>query len=104
MKSSYTYSPLPKNLLKNPMETYYNPFKEIKVLSNTARLYVCKYISCVAYHFSDEGYISFYDYLGKEVVVKACKVEKIYDEFFKCLEKIEKGQTIYENKQGEGIA
>ena len=106
MKSSYTYSPLPKNLLKNPMETYYNPFKEIKVLSSASKLvYVCKYISCVTYGFGDEGYISFYDYLGKEIAVKPCKVKKIYDEFFKCLEKIEKGQTIYvaENETGDGL-
>ena len=102
MKSSYIYSPLPKKLLKNPIETYYNPFKEIKVLNrNNGDIRVCKYISCVTYCFSDEGYISFYDYLGNEIAVKACKVEKIYDNFFKYLEKIEKGQTINEDELGE---
>lgn len=83
-------------MLKNPKETYYNPFKKIKVLDRATKVvYVCKYISCVTYSFDNQSYISFYDYLGKEAAVKACKPEKIYDEFFKCLKKIEKEQTIY---------
>ena len=98
MKSSYVYSPLPKKLLENPMETYYNPFKEIKVFNRTTgAICICKYISLVVYSFgNDEGYISFYDYSGNEIVVKAYKTKEICDEFFKYLEKIENGQIVCE--------
>lgn len=96
MKLSYTYSPLPEKLIKNPMETYYNPFKEIKVFNRaTGAIRICKYISFVFY-FGNEGYISFYDCLGNEIVVKAYKTKEICDEFFKCLERIEKGQIVCE--------
>ena len=99
MKSSYIYSPLPKKLLKNPEETYYNPFKEIKVFNRTTRaICICKYISCVFY-YGNEGYISFYDYLGNEIAVKANKKEEICDTFFKYLEKIEKGQIACEYEE-----
>ena len=92
MKSSYVYSPLPKKLLKNPDETYYNPFKEIKVFNKTTgATCICKYISFVFY-FGNEGYISFYDCLGNEITVKAHKKEECYDAFFKYLERIEKGK------------
>ena len=95
MKSSYTYSPLPKILLRNPEETYYNPFKEIKVFNRTTRaMCICKYISLVAYSFSDECYISFYDYSGNEIAVKAHKKEEACDAFFKYLERIEKDQIV----------
>ena len=100
MKSSYVYSPLPKNLLKNPLETYYNPFKEIKVFNRaTGAIRICKYISFVLYSFDDECYISFYDYSGNEIVVKAHKKEEICDTFFKYLEKIEKGQIVCEYEE-----
>ena len=73
MKPSYTYSPPPKKLLKKPMETYYNPLKDIKVFNRaTGVICICKYISFVFY-FGNEGYISFYDYLGNEITVKAHK-------------------------------
>ena len=99
MKSSYVYSPLPKKLLKNPEETYYNPFKEIKVFNRaTGAIRICKYISFVIY-FGNEGYISFYDYLGNEIAVKANKKEEICDTFFKYLEKIEKGQIVCEYEE-----
>ena len=99
MKSSYVYSPLPKKLLENPEETYYNPFKEIKVFNRTTgAICICKYISFVFY-FGNEGYISFYDYSGNEIVVKAYKTKEICDEFFKCLEKIEKGQIVCEYEE-----
>ena len=99
MKSSYVYSPLPKKLLKNPDETYYNPFKEIKVFNRTTRaICICKYISFVFY-FGNEGYISFYDCLGNEITVKAHKKEECYDAFFKYLEKIEKGQIVCEYEE-----
>lgn len=99
MKSSYVYSPLPKKLLENPEETYYNPFKEIKVFNRTTGVIcICKYISFVFY-FGYEGYISFYDCFGKEITVKAYKKEKICDEFFKCLERIEKGQIVCEYEE-----
>lgn len=99
MESSYTYSPLPKKLLKKPEETYYNPFKEIKVFNRaTGVICICKYISFVFYPFSDECYISFYDYLGNEIVVKAHKEEEGYDAFFKYLERIEKDQIVCEDK------
>ena len=99
MKSSYVYSPLPKKLLKNPEETYYNPFKEIKVFNRaTGAIRICKYISLVFY-FGNEGYISFYDCLGNEITVKAHKKEECYDAFFKCLEKIEKGQIVCEYEE-----
>ena len=99
MKSSYIYSPLPKKLLKNPEETYYNPFKEIKVFNRTTRaICICKYISFVFY-FGNEGYISFYDCLGNEITVKAHKKEECYDAFFKYLEKIEKGQIVCEYEE-----
>lgn len=98
MKPSYTYSPLPKKLLKNPMETYYNPFKEIKVFNKaTGTICICKYISFVVY-FGYEGYISFYDCFGNEKIVKAYKKEKICDEFFKYLERIEKDQIVCEDE------
>ena len=94
MKSSYAYSPLPKKLLKNPEETYYNPFKEIKVFNRaTGAIRICKYISFVFY-FGNEGYISFYDCLGNEITVKAHKKEECYDAFFKYLERIEKDQIV----------
>ena len=97
MKSSYTHSPLPKNLIKNPMETYYSPFKEIKIFNRDTRaICICKYISFVSYSFSNECYISFYDYSGNEIVVKAHKIEEGCDAFFKYLEKIEKGQIVCE--------
>ena len=96
MKSSYVYSPLPKKLLKNPEETYYNPFKEIKVFNRaTGAIRICKYISFVFY-FGNEGYISFYDCLGNEITVKAHKKEECYDAFFKYLERIEKGKIACE--------
>ena len=99
MKSSYVYSPLPKKLLKNPDETYYNPFKEIKVFNRTTRaICICKYISFVFY-FGNEGYISFYDCLGNEITVKAHKKEECYDAFFKYLEKIEKDQIVCEYEE-----
>ena len=99
MKSSYVYSPLPKKLLKNPDETYYNPFKEIKIFNRTTRaICICKYISFVFY-FGNEGYISFYDCLGNEITVKAHKKEECYDAFFKYLERIEKDQIVCEYKE-----
>ena len=96
MKSSYVYSPLPKKLLENPSETYYNPFKEIKVFNRTTgAICICKYISLVVYSFgNDEGYISFYDYSGNEIVVKGHKKEEACDAFFKYLERIEKDQIV----------
>ena len=95
MKSSYVYSPLPKKLLINPEETYYNPFKEIKVFNRaTGAIRICKYISLVVYSFDYECFISFYDYSGNEIVVKAYKTKEICDEFFKCLERIEKDQIV----------
>lgn len=97
MKFSYVYSPLPTKLLRNPLETYYNPFKEIKVFNRTARaICICKYISFVSYSFYGECYISFYDYSGNEIAVKAHKKEEACDAFFKYLEKIEKGQIVCE--------
>ena len=100
MKSSYVYSPLPKKLLINPEETYYNPFKEIKVFNRaTGAIRICKYISFVFYSFDDECYISFYDYSGNEIVVKAHKKEEACDAFFKYLEKIEKGQITCEYEE-----
>lgn len=99
MKSSYVYSPLPKKLLKNPEETYYNPFKEIKVFNRaTGAIRICKYISLVFY-FGNEGYISFYDCLGNEITVKAHKKEECYDAFFKYLERIEKGKIACEYEE-----
>ena len=99
MKSSYVYSPLPKKLLKNPEETYYNPFKEIKVFNRaTGAIRICKYISFVFY-FGNEGYISFYDCLGNEITVKAHKKEECYDAFFKYLERIEKDQIVCEYEE-----
>ena len=99
MKSSYVYSPLPKKLLKNPEETYYNPFKEIKVFNKTTgATCICKYISFVFY-FGNEGYISFYDCLGNEITVKAHKKEECYDAFFKYLERIEKGKIACEYEE-----
>ena len=99
MKSSYVHSPLPKKLLKNPDETYYNPFKEIKVLNRTTgAICISKYISFVFY-FGNESYISFYDYSGNEIVVKAHKKEEACDAFFKYLEKIEKGQIVCEYEE-----
>ena len=99
MKSSYVYSPLPKKLLKNPDETYYNPFKEIKVFNKTTgATCICKYISFVFY-FGNEGYISFYDCLGNEITVKAHKKEECYDAFFKYLERIEKGKIACEYEE-----
>ena len=99
MKSSYVYSPLPKKLLKNPEETYYNPFKEIKVFNKTTgATCICKYISFVFY-FGNEGYISFYDCLGNEITVKAHKKEECYDAFFKYLERIEKDQIVCEYEE-----
>lgn len=99
MKPSYTYSPLPKNLIKNPMETYYNPLKEIKVFNKTTgATCICKYISCVFY-YGNESYISFYDYLGNEIAVKAHKKEEACDAFFKYLEKIEKGKIACEYEE-----
>ena len=99
MKSSYVYSPLPTKLLENPLETYYNPFKEIKVFNRTTRaICICKYISCVFY-FGNESYISFYDYLGNEITVKAHKKEEACDAFFKYLEKIEKDQIVCEYEE-----
>ena len=99
MKSSYAYSPLPKQLLKNPEETYYNPFKEIKVFNRaTGAIRICKYISFVFY-FGNEGYISFYDCLGNEITVKAHKKEECYDAFFKYLERIEKDQITCEYEE-----
>ena len=100
MKSSYVYSPLPKKLLKNPDETYYNPFKEIKVFNKTTgATCICKYISFVSYSFDYECFISFYDYSGNEIVVKAHKKEEACDAFFKYLEKIEKGQIVCEYEE-----
>lgn len=97
MKSSYVYSPLPKKLLKNPLETYYNPFKEIKVFNRTTgAICICKYISLVVYSFDYECFISFYDYSGNEIAVKAHKKEEACDAFFKYLEKIEKGKIACE--------
>ena len=94
MKSSYVYSPLPKILLSNPLETYYNPFKEIKVFNRTTgAICICKYISFVFY-FGNESYISFYDYSGNEIVVKGHKKEEACDAFFKYLERIEKDQIV----------
>ena len=94
MKSSYIYSPLPKKLLENPEETYYNPFKEIKIFNRDTRaICICKYISFVFY-FGNEGYISFYDYSGNEIVVKGHKKEEACDAFFKYLERIEKDQIV----------
>lgn len=100
MKSSYVYSPLPTKLLENPLETYYNPFKEIKVFNRDTRaICICKYISFVSYgsySFGDECFISFYDCSGNEIAVKAHKKEEACDAFFKYLEKIEKGQIVCE--------
>ena len=99
MKSSYVHSPLPKKLLINPEETYYNPFKEIKVFNRaTGAIRICKYISFVFY-FGNEGYISFYDCSGNEIVVKAHKKEEACDAFFKYLEKIEKGKIACEYEE-----
>ena len=99
MKSSYVYSPLPKKLLENPMETYYNPLKDIKIFNGaTGAICICKYISFVFY-FGNEGYISFYDCLGNEITVKAHKKEECYDAFFKYLKKIEKGQIVCEYEE-----
>lgn len=99
MKSSYVYSPLPKKLLQNPEETYYNPFKEIKVFNRaTGAIRICKYISFVFY-FGNESYISFYDYLGNEIIVKTHKKEEACDAFFKYLEKIEKGKIACEYEE-----
>lgn len=95
MKSSYVYSPLPTKLLENPLETYYNPFKEIKVFNRaTGAIRICKYISLVVYSFDDKCFISFYDYSGKEIAVKAHKKEEACDAFFKYLERIEKDQIV----------
>lgn len=100
MKSSYVYSPLPKKLLKNPEETYYNPFKEIKVFNRaTGAIRICKYISLVVYSFDYECFISFYDYSGNEIAVKAHKKEEACDAFFKYLEKIKKGQIVCEYEE-----
>ena len=100
MKFSYVYSPLPKKLLENPLETYYNPFKEIKVFNRTTRaICICKYISFVSYSFDDECFISFYDYAGYEIAVKAHKKEEACDAFFKYLEKIEKDQITCEYEE-----
>ena len=100
MKFSYAYSPLPKKLLENPLETYYNPFKEIKIFNRTARaICICKYISLVVYSFDDECFISFYDYSGKEIAVKAHKKEEACDAFFKYLEKIENSQIVCEYEE-----
>lgn len=94
MKPSYTHSPLPKKLINNPEETYYNPLKEIKVLNRTTgAICICKYISFVFY-FGNESYISFYDYAGYEIAVKAHKKEEACDAFFKYLERIEKDQIV----------
>ena len=99
MKSSYVYSPLPKKLIKNPAETYYNPLKEIKVFNRAAgTICICKYISFVFY-FGNECYISFYDYLGNEIVVKGHQKEEACDAFFKYLEKIENGQIVCEYEE-----
>ena len=99
MKSSYVYYPPQKKLLKNPEETYYNPFKEIKVFNRaTGAIRICKYISFVFY-FGNEGYISFYDCLGNEITVKAHKKEECYDAFFKYLERIEKGKIACEYEE-----
>ena len=99
MKSSYVYSTITKKLLKNPDETYYNPFKEIKVFNKTTgATCICKYISFVFY-FGNEGYISFYDCLGNEITVKAHKKEECYDAFFKYLERIEKGKIACEYEE-----
>ena len=102
MKSSYVYSPLPKKLIKNPMETYYNPFKEIKIFNRDTRaICICKYISFVSYSLNSyKCYISFYDYSGNEIAVKAHKKEEACDAFFKYLERIEKDQIVcaYEEK------
>ena len=101
MKSSYVYSPLPKKLIKNPMETYYNPFKEIKIFNRDTRaICICKYISFVSYSLNSyKCYISFYDYSGNEIAVKAYKKEEACDAFFKYLEKIEKGQIVCEYEE-----
>ena len=100
MKSSYVYSPLPKKLLINPEETYYNPFKEIKVFNRaTGAIRICKYISLVVYSFDYECFISFYDYAGYEIAVKAHKREEACDAFFKYLEKIENGQIVCEYEE-----
>lgn len=100
MKSSYVYSPLPKKLLENPEETYYNPFKEIKIFNRDTRaICICKYISFVSYSFSNECYISFYDCSGNEIVVKAHIKEEACDAFFKYLEKIEKGRIVCEYEE-----
>ena len=99
MKSSYAYSPLPKKLLEKPEETYYNPFKEIKIFNRDTRaICICKYISCVFY-FGNESYISFYDCSGNEIVVKGHKKEEACDAFFKYLEKIENGQIVCEYEE-----
>ena len=99
MKSSYVYSPLPTKLLENPLETYYNPFKEIKVFNRTTgAICICKYISFVFY-FGNEGYFSFYDYSGNEIAVKKKKKEEACDAFFKYLEKIEKDQIVCEYEE-----
>ena len=95
MKFSYAYSPLPKKLLENPEETYYNSFKEIKIFNKDTRaICICKYISFVSYSFDDECFISFYDYAGYEIAVKAHKKEEACDAFFKYLERIEKDQIV----------
>lgn len=100
MKSSYVYSPLPKKLLENPLETYYNPFKEIKVFNRTAgAICICKYISFVFYSFDSDCFISFYDYFGNEIAVKAHKKEEACDAFFKYLEKIENSQIVCEYEE-----
>ena len=100
MKSSYVYSPLPTKLLENPLETYYNPFKEIKVFNKaTGAICICKYISFVSYSFNSNCYISFYDCSGNEITVKAHKKEEACDAFFKYLEKIEKGQIVCEYEE-----
>ena len=100
MESSYTYSPLPKKLLENPEETYYNPFKEIKIFNRDTRaICICKYISFVSYSFDYECFISFYDYSGNEITVKAHKKEEACDAFFKYLERIEKGQIVCEYEE-----
>ena len=83
------------------METYYNPFKEIKIFNRDTRaICICKYISFVSYSLNSyKCYISFYDYSGNEIAVKAHKKEEACDAFFKYLEKIEKGQIVCEYEE-----
>ena len=82
MKSSYVYSPLPKKLLINPEETYYNPFKEIKVFNRaTGAICICKYISFCTPNFQktskDLFKIIYYNKLGLIKFEETCYGDEV---------------------------